>query len=351
MWFRILVTLLALGVLAVLYKPLLRGFDRFLAWTDGVFDAIRGKRWRDAPLAFCLLAPVFAILGTFGIAPLFYAVYLSLFNFKRLGERPFIAFENYTRAFTEPDFWKSVLITVYYVIGTVPVTMAISFLIASLLYRIVRGRGLFRTVYFLPYITAVVAAAIVWAGLLHPQDGPVNGLLQRLGFEPQAWLLESRGVLWVVTNGWIGPNVGPSLALFCIMLFEIWHSSGFMIVIFLAGLTAIPRDLEEAARIDGAGWWQATRAVTLPMLSPTIFFLLVVSTIKAFQAFNSFYAMTGNGRGPQNTTQNLTVYIYANFYEFGRIGYGAAVATLLAIGIVVMTVLQWRIAGRRVHYE
>ncbi|HQE84364.1 MAG TPA: sugar ABC transporter permease [Candidatus Hydrogenedentes bacterium] len=350
MWTRILLTGVSVGVLAALHRPLIRGFDQVLAWMDGFFESVRGKRWRDAPLALFLLSPVLVILGTFGIAPLFYAVYLSLFNFKHAA-RPFIALDNYTRALTEPDFWKSLLVTIYYVIGTIPVTMVVSFLIASLLFRIGRGRGFFRTVYFLPYITAVVAAATVWAALLHPQDGPVNAMLEWLGLEPQAWLLESRGVLWVISNGRIGADVGPSLALCCIMLFEIWHSSGFMVVIFLAGLTAIPRDLEDAARIDGAGWWQATRAVTLPILSPTLFFLLVVSTIKAFQAFNSFYAMTGNGRGPQNTTQNLTVYIYANFYEFGRIGYGAAVATLLAIGIVVMTAVQWRVAGRRVHYE
>jgi multiple sugar transport system permease protein len=345
-----LVMLVILAALAACYRLLIQGLDRLLAALDGLFETVRRRRWRDAPLAIFLLSPVFAVLGTFGIAPLFYAFYLSFFNFKR-PDRPFIALGNYTRAVSEPEFWKSLLITLYYVVGTIPVTMAVSFLIASLLHRIVRGRGLFRTVYFLPYITAVVAAATVWASILHPQDGPVNALLMWLGFEPQTWLLESRGVLWVLSNGWIGPDIGPSLALFCVMAFEIWHSSGFMVVIFLAGLSAIPRDLEEAARIDGAGWWQATRAVTIPLLSPTFFFLLVVSTIKAFQAFNSFYAMTGDGRGPQNTTQNLTVYIFSNFYESGRIGYGAAVATLLAIGIVVMTLAQWRVAGRRVHYE
>jgi ABC-type sugar transport system permease subunit len=348
--FRVLVAIGILAALAAVHRPLARGLDRLLASADALFEALCSKRWRDAPLALFLLSPALAVLGLFGIAPLFYALYLSLFNTRR-PDRPFIGLANYSRALTQSGFWKSLLVTVYYVVGTIPITMALSFFIASLLYRIGRGRGFFRTVYFLPYITAVVAAATVWASLLHPQDGPVNSLLVWLGFNPKSWLLESRGALWAFSNGWIPANIGPSLALFCVMLFEIWHSSGFMVVIFLAGLTAIPRDLEEAARIDGAGWLQATRNVTLPILSPTIFFLLVVSTIKAFQAFNSFYAMTGNGRGPQNTTQNLTVYIYANFYEFGRIGYGCAVATLLAAGIVLMTVIQWRVASRRVHYE
>jgi len=136
-----------------------------------------------------------------------------------------------------------------------------------------------------------------------------------------------------------------------VMLFEIWHGSGFMIVIFLAGLSAIPRELEEAARIDGAGPFQVVRKVTLPLLSPTIFFLAIVSVIKSFQAFNSVFALTGDGHGPLDTTQNVTVYIYSQFYEFHRWGYGTAVAALLCLAIMTLTVVQWRFVGRKVHYE
>ena len=278
MWFRVLITLGGLAALAALHRPLIQGLDRVLAALDALFDALRGKRWRDAPLALFLLSPAVAILGLFGMAPLFYAVYLSLFNSKR-PDRPFIGLANYSRALTQPDFWKSLLVTVYYVVGTIPVTMMVSFLVATLLYRIARGRGFFRTVYFLPYITAVVAAATVWAALLHPQDGPVNSVLVWLGFHPKSWLLESRGALWVFSGGLIPADIGPSLALFCIMLFEIWHSSGFMIVIFLAGLTAIPRDLEEAARIDGAGWFRIYWQIVMPMSKAA----LGVIAIQAFQ--------------------------------------------------------------------
>jgi ABC-type sugar transport system permease subunit len=124
-----------------------------------------------------------------------------------------------------------------------------------------------------------------------------------------------------------------------------------MIVIFLAGLTAIPRELEESARIDGAGTLQVIRNIVLPLLSPTLFFLGIVSVVRSFQAFNSFYALTGNGRGPLDTTQNMTVYIYTTFYENQRWGYGAAVATLLCIAIIGLTLVQWRYVGRRVHYQ
>jgi multiple sugar transport system permease protein len=192
---------------------------------------------------------------------------------------------------------------------------------------------------------------MIWRALFNPQFGVANEILGWVGLSPQQWLLEPRGVLCLMTGGYIPPGVGPSLALCCIIVFEIWHASGFMIVIFLAGLTAIPRELEESARIDGANALQVIRNVILPLLSPTIFFLAIVSVIKSFQAFNSFYALTGNGRGPVDSTQNVTVYIYSSFYEYQRLGYGAAVATLLCLAIVTLTLLQWRFVGRRVHYE
>lgn len=163
--------------------------------------------------------------------------------------------------------------------------------------------------------------------------------------------VEPRGILHIVSNGAIAADAGPSLALCCVILFEVWRSTGFMVVVFLAGLASIPRELEDAARIDGAGSLRVTTGITLPMLSPTIFFLSVVGVIGSFQAFSGIYALTGNGRGPLDTTQNLTVYIFANFYEYGRMEYGAAVAVLLALAIMGLTAIQWRVIGSRVHYD
>ena len=321
-----------------------------LAFLDNHFDRWRHGPTGDGPLAALLLFPVIVILGAFGIAPLFYAVFLS-FQKMRGNEASFVGFANYREALFGEPLWDSFLVTLYFAIGTVPVAMAISFLIASALFRIQRFRGILRTVYFLPYITSVVAAATIWRVLLNPRAGIANKALSWFGIAEQQWLLEPRGLLAIVTNGFVPNDVGPSLSLCCVMLFEIWHSSGFMIVVLLAGLSAIPRDLEDAARIDGANWWQLTRTVTLPMLSPTLFFLSIVSVIKSFQAFSSFYALTGDGRGPLDTTQNLTVYIFSNFYEFQRLGYGAAVATFLCTAIVALTALQWRLVGKRVYYQ
>lgn len=327
-----------------------RVIDTAVAWLDDLLDRARTRQLRDAPTALVLLAPALIIIATFGVAPLFFAVYMSLFGGK-YGMGPFVGLGNFIDALTTASFWKSFMVTFYFAVGTIPATMVVSFFVAYGLFRVARGRGIFRTMYFLPYVTSAVAAAMIWRSLLNPQFGIANGMLGWIGVAPQDWLLEPRGILNLLTHGYVPASVGPSLALCCVILFEIWHASGFMIVIFLAGLTAIPRELEEAARIDGANALQIIRNVTLPLLSPTVFFLAIVSVIKAFQAFNSIYALTGNGHGPVDSTQNVTVYIYAHFYEYQRWGYGAAVATLLCIAIVTLTLLQWRFVGRRVHYE
>jgi len=342
-----------LGCVLVFWRRLSGLVDTAVGLLDNLFERRRTGPLKDAPLAGFLLAPALAVLGVFGVAPLVLAVYLSLFEGKGLNMR-FGGLVNYSRALSQEGFWDSFLVTVYYAAGTIPLCLIVSFLVANGLYRLGRGRGLFRTLYFLPYVTSVVAAATVWRVILHPHVGLVNAMLQSWGFSADAlpqWLLEPNGAIHLLTGGVVSEDVGPSLALCCVILFDVWHASGFMIVILLAGLTTIPRELEEAATIDGAGPLQRAWHVTLPLISPTVFFLLIVSVIKGFQAFNSFYALTGNGRGPLDTTQNMTVYIFTNLYEYQRLGYGAAAATLLAVAIVILTLLQWRFVGRRVHYE
>jgi ABC-type sugar transport system permease subunit len=177
-----------------------------------------------------------------------------------------------------------------------------------------------------------------------------NLLLAWGGIAPQQWLLEPRGVLHLLTGGVVDPSIGPSLALCCIMLFDIWHGCGFMVVVFLAGLSSIPREIEESARIDGAGGLRTTWHITVPLLSPTVFFLAVVGVVRAFQAFNSFYALTQGGGNTQDT-RNLILYIYSQFYDYGYWGYATAVSTLLTLAIVALTAVQWRFVGRRVHYS
>lgn len=337
--------------LAAIVALLARLPDGLLARWDDALDRVRARFRSDLPLAALLLSPALAILVIFGLAPLVGALYMSLFDYARL-TATFVGVEKYAQVLRDPDFWGSVRVTVYYVAGTVPATMLFSFCVAYALYRIAWGRGLFRTLYFLPYVTSAVAAAMVWRALLHHPEGAANLVMAWLGLPAQQWLIEGDGMLHLISGGWVAPDIGPSLALCCVMLFDIWHGSGFMIVVFLAGLTAIPRELEEAARIDGAGPFQVVCKVTLPLLSPTVFFLGIVGTIRAFQAFNSFYALTQRPDGALfRPTTNMILLIYEKLYREHDFGSGAAVATLFTAGVLLLTIIQWRMVGRKVHYS
>lgn len=334
---------------------MLRVVNDSLAWLDRLVGGNAGavgtrRATGDLPTAVILLAPALAILGAFGLAPLLYAAYMSLHTYAGR-DRTYVGLANFREVVASPDFWNSFRITTYYAAATVPASLLVAIVAAFALFRLRRFRGLFRTAFYLPYVTSAVAAAMVWRALFEPRFGVLNLLFTRAGLPAQQWLLEPRGVLHIATGGAISADIGPSLALVCVMIFDIWHQFGFMLVVLLAGLAAIPREYDEAARIDGAGRVRSAWHVTLPLLSPVIFFLVVVGLLTAFQSFASFYALTGNGRGPLNTTESLTVHIYTSFYENGRLGYGAAVAVLLAVALAALTLTQWRIVGRRVYYE
>ena len=321
-------------------------------------SGIPRRRRQEAILAYLLLLPSALVLGLFGFAPLVNAVLLS-FREWRNTPGPFVGWANYQRAFTqEPEFWQSLGVTVWYVLGTVPVTLVVGYLLAEMLHTRLRGLAVYRTLFFLPYIVSPVAAAAVWKWILNPTFGVANAAVAPLGVRPQ-WLLEEQGVfrlagsaLHVDLPGWAA---GPSLALVSIMGVSIWHGLGFAVVVLLAGLSAVPSGSIEAARLDGAGGWRLIRDVKIPLLSPTLFFLLVVFTIRAFQTFTQLYVMSIDGRGgPAGTTRNITLYIFESFnVNAPRLGpgYGSAVAVILFLIILALTLLQFRVLGHRVHYE
>ncbi len=318
----------------------------------------RRRSLLDAGLAYLLLAPSALVLGAFGLAPLIQAFLLSLRQW-RLAPGPFVGFANYQQALTaEPEFWKAVVVTFYYVVGTVPVTIVLAYLLAETLHARLRGMGFYRTLFFLPYIASPVAAAAVWRWILNPNSGIASAVVKPLGWEPR-WLYERTGLFQLLAGifhhrlpEWAE---GPSLALGCIMAVAVWQGVGFAVVVLLAGLAAIPGDVTEAARLDGARGWKLLRHVKLPLLSPTLFFLWIVFTIRAFQSFTQVYVMSvDNKGGPAGTTQNITLYIFQSFYANApRLGpgYGAAVAMLLFLVILALTLFQFRVLGRKVHYS
>lgn len=332
-------------------------------------EARRTSGW--AGLIYVL--PALAILLLFEVWPIAFAIWISLWKWD-VGPLAFVGLANYERLFVEGfvtrdyddkpaigEVAKSLLVTVYYTIGVVPVTIALAFFIAYLLFQPVRGRAILRTIYFLPYVTSSVAITLVFGWIFNARVGIANAGMQLLGLPSQTWLEDPIPMLkrLGLFTSWGNDFAGPSVALVVIILFSIWSTLGYNVVIYLAGLTDIPSELYEAGRIDGATGWQLMRHVTWPLLSPTTFFLSIVNTISAFQAFSPIYTLTRNtgmGRGeaggPLDTTLTITVYIFRNFYERANsVGYAAAVSLLLFMIILAMTLIQFRVLGRKVHYQ
>jgi len=317
----------------------------------------RGAVRRENLVAYLFLAPAIVILSVFHFFPLFFSFYISMHNW-RIRKVGFNGLANYGEALRKQEFWQAFGNTVYFVIGTVPLTMALALLFAYLLFQKVRFLSFFRTVYFLPYVTSTVAAAAIWTWIFNTRSGILNAVLGGTFDTRLRWLQESRGIFYMLSDraGLADsfPRIlhGPSLALTSIMAMTIWHLLGFDVVIFLAGLGNINRELYEAARIDGATDWDIFRRITLPLLTPTISFLTIISTIGAFKAFNEIYVMStaaasGQTPGsPLGSTQTLVVYVYNQFYSSQRLGYGSAVAFLLFAAILTLTLIQLNL-GRR----
>jgi len=323
--------------------------------------------------------PALAILLVFEVWPLIFGIWISLWRWDIEPVR-FIALDNYrtmlTEGFVTRDFrgdlvagelGQSLITTVYYVLGVVPFTIGVAFVIAFLLFQGLPGQALLRTVYFVPYVAASVSVALVFAWMFNAQIGVVNAVLEKLGLPASTWLQDpnpaAKQLLGALGAGdlswWPDLAAGPSTALVVVIVYTIWSTVGYSIVVYLAGLTAIPRDLAEAARIDGASRWQIMRSITWPLMTPSTVFLVIFNTVAAFQAFTPIYAMTRNsgmGRaeagGPLDSTLTITVYVFRNFYERANsVGYAAAISLLLFLLMLGLSGIQFRLLNRKVHYQ
>ncbi len=337
-------------------------------------EARRTSGW--AGMLYVLPAAILLVI--FEVWPIAFNIYISLWRWD-VGPLNYVGLANYQRLFTEgfiaPDYsgnlavgevLHSLIVTIYYVLGRVPITIGVAFVLAFLLFIWVqRGRTPLRTAFFLPYVTASAALAIVFSFLFNPRLGLVNAGLEMVGLSPLNWLNDpipfAKRVLAGVPFIENLPNLaaGPSTAMMVIILYSIWTSLGYNTVIYLAGLTSIPREVLEAARIDGATTWTLLRRIVWPLATPTTFFLLIANTIGAFQAFDPIYVLTRNtgmgatqAGGPIDATLTITVLIFRNFYERANaVGYAAAIALLLFLIILGLTVVQFRLFSRRVHYQ
>lgn len=315
----------------------------------------RGRHLREALQGYLYILPATIILILFHFFPVFYAFYISLHKWF-IVKGPYIGFANYHRALTTDKFWNALRVTVWYVVGTVPIQLFLALVIASLLFQKIRGKEGLRMIYFLPYVTSTVASGAVFAKMFNPTFGPVNKVLEALGLPVLRWMKEPRGIFTVLGEqlGINFPFAGPSVALVTIMIFVIWFWVGYDTTIFLAGLGAIPYELYEAAKIDGAGRWQLFRYITIPLLSPTTFFLSLVAIIGSFKAFNHVFIMAAASAteigGPLGTTTTAAILIYNNAFDTPTFGYASALSFLLFLLILIVSLLQNYIGGRRVHY-
>jgi ABC-type sugar transport system permease subunit len=291
---------------------------------------LRGRERKRLLTGYSFLFPSLVILVVFIATPIFFSLFLSFHRWNVVSTaKPFIGLENFARLAGDRHFWNAFRNTAIYTLH-VPVGMAISLAIAVLMNRRIRGVRALRTLFFLPSISSFVAVAIVWQWIYHPQFGLANFLLRTLHLPQIGWLSD------------------PATALASIMLMSIWLGLGYQMVIFLAGLQGIPRELYEAAITDGASAWQRFIHITLPLLRPTIFFVLVTSLIGSFQVFSQVFIMTSGG--PLSSTDVVVFHIYQNAWDYLKMGYASAMSWVLFIIIMVITWLQFRVMGRRVEY-
>jgi multiple sugar transport system permease protein len=288
----------------------------------------RAGRWREDMIGWAFAAPFVILFGIFLAFPILAAFALSFTSFGlRDLQNPvgasFVGLRNYLNLLSDSTFWTSLFNTAYFVVVGVPLTLAIGLLIANALNRgVTRLRTVFRVGYYLPVITSIVAIAVVWRFVLNPDEGLINMLLAGLGIHGPAWLAD------------------PVLAMPSIIAMAVWRNVGFAMVVFLAGLQAIPPTLYEAAAIDGAGRWQSFRYVTVPMLRPTILFMTVITTIGYLQLFEEPFVMTGGG--PLDKTLSVTMYMYQQGFTFFHQGYASAIAYVLFVIVAFVSFLQFK---------
>jgi multiple sugar transport system permease protein len=294
---------------------------------------LRSLRVQEALTAYLFLVPVFVGYLIFVAGPLLFSLGLSLFEWDILRPPEFVGAANFERLLRDNTVHRSFQNTLVFVLFVISLNAAIALFLVGCMQRPMWPalRYFYRSVFFLPVITSTASIAIVWAFLFHFELGIINYYLGRMGFPAVRWLQSSQWALW------------------SIVIASVWKSVGFDFVIFLAGAQNVPRHLYEAAAIDGANGWQQFRHVTLPMLTPTIFFAVVVGTIGALQVFDQPYIMTMGG--PGDASRTVVMKLYEESFRALRFGYGSAIALALFGVIMIVTAIQFRGSGRWVHYQ
>ena len=292
------------------------------------------RQKKDWIAAYIFIAPVTIGLLIFYVWPFIQNFWFSFNDVNKFNMATFCGLDNYKKLFVEPDLMLALKNTILYAVITVPIGLFISLLLATLLNSKIKGKGIYRTIYFLPSITMAAAVALVWKLIFNGDYGILNTVLEFFGVEGKRWLTD------------------PSTALFCVMMVGIWSGAGYNMIILLAGMQGVSNSYYEAAEIDGAGPVQKFFKITIPLVSPTIFFVTITGLIGAFQVFDTLYMMIDIDKNPAfNAVKTTNVLFYQNAFTYGYKGYAAAISIFMFVIIMIITAIQLWGQKKWVNYD
>ena len=280
---------------------------------------------------YLMIAPAMIIFALFVVIPIIYMVYVSFFDWDMIGEMEFVGFANYIKMWNSSDFWQILGNTFKYMIMYVPPTIIISLALAVYLKKNTRINRFIQTTVFLPTIISLVSISFVWSWMMSADNGLFNYILGLFGIDPINWLGDSK------------------YAMFSLVLVNVWKGLGYYVLIFLAALQAIPQNLYEAAALDQAKSPSVFFKITLPQISPTLFYVVLITIISAFKTFESVSIMTAGG--PGNSTNVLTYYIYQQGFQYYKTGYASAMSVVMLIIVGIITLIYFGVLQKRVHYQ
>ena len=297
------------------------------------FGVMRTERFREALAGYLFILPTFIGYTVFIIGPIVAAFGISVNQYDMLSPAEYVGLENYINLLADTRLQKVYLNTIYFTVVAVSLNVGIGLMLAVFINRRMPNslRYFFRTAYFFPVLVALAYSAIIWQYLYQKDTGIINYYLGYFGVAPVPWLSSPRFVI-------------PS-----IIIMDVWKNTGFSMLIFLAGLQSIPQDYYESAQLDGANLWRLFRHITLPLITPTLFFNLVIYMIGALQVFDSIVVLTQGG--PGDASRSLVMYIYEKAFQLFQMGYASAVAITLFFVIMLLTLVQFRSGQSWVHYE